>query len=559
MPMDIQNLLMHSFMGTCRTLMKVNVSTMKINIYKFEDCLWPTPDKEEDGIRFIRDYMSTGKIFREDLWQFEQLMDLETVVEQAFSEKAAKILTYRILRDGERIWMRLELMIPDDYSKENPEILLFNYDMNKKEAEFYEYSTALGSQILKVMKIDMTRKNLKIIKELPKEAHIKEKAHQSVLYEPDKRMFQNYVYPDDLEELQKRMKEEDILRQITDGNSSYEFFYRRKINQIYHWVKCMIIPSEDWSRDNLVFFCFIIDTNKEVLNLLHASAGNDLQKYLNGEEMQISEGHYRNIVTLLSAFTQNYLDYSVINLRREILVRFKSQGSFLDGTLPVVGGYNELFRERSLPVFAEEDREVAASFDTVEKLRNLMKDRVRAEFVYHYKDGKKIRRTFLKMESIGKIPTELVSYTELCQEESLLTIRTFGKFEVEMEQGKPVEFTRKQSKEIFAYLIDRKGYPVTSKELAADVLKKDSSDLKAIKYVSTLLRGAMKDLQEAGYPDVIKKDQKNAWVDISKVSCDYYQLMKGNQAYWKQYNNEYMTGYDWARATQDEILEYVSR
>ncbi len=137
-----------------------------------------------------------------------------------------------------------------------------------------------------------------------------------------------------------------------------------------------------------------------------------------------------------------------------------------------------------------------------------------------------------------------------------LKVKTFGNFEVYDLAGKPLKFTRNKSKQVLAYLIDKHGYKVSTRDIVVDVLEKEENDINAIKYVSTLVKGAISDLKKAGYNDIVIKEWNSYWINVDEIDCDYYRLLDGNVAELNNYHNEYMKEYSWAEETNAEIMNY---
>lgn len=141
-------------------------------------------------------------------------------------------------------------------------------------------------------------------------------------------------------------------------------------------------------------------------------------------------------------------------------------------------------------------------------------------------------------------------------DEKLVKVQTFGNFEVYDCSGNIIHFRKKKSKQLFAYLVDNYGYPVTTADVVADILEKPADNLNAMKYVSTIIRSAIDTLEEAGYRNVIIKEWNSVHINTSMIDCDYYHLIEGDLSYLKLYHNEYMKEYSWAEATNAEIQQY---
>ncbi len=137
-----------------------------------------------------------------------------------------------------------------------------------------------------------------------------------------------------------------------------------------------------------------------------------------------------------------------------------------------------------------------------------------------------------------------------------LKVVTFGSFDVYDENNKHVNFSRKTNKEVFAYLIDRHGSEVTTKQICMDVFERDF-DLSESKIISTYLHDLQKDLEKAGYPDVVIKEKQTIKVDIHQVDCDYYKLLDGDKSVLKAFHDEYMSNYSWAEPTCSNIMDMM--
>jgi len=124
-----------------------------------------------------------------------------------------------------------------------------------------------------------------------------------------------------------------------------------------------------------------------------------------------------------------------------------------------------------------------------------------------------------------------------------LFIQTFGNFEVFVD-GKPVSFPRARSKEIFAYLVHKKGSNCTTRELDAVLHEKeDESKADSVRvYISAMI----KTLEEAGFGDVIVKTYNGTSVDTTKFDCDFYRFLEMDADAVNEYTGEYMAQYTWA-------------
>ena len=119
--------------------------------------------------------------------------------------------------------------------------------------------------------------------------------------------------------------------------------------------------------------------------------------------------------------------------------------------------------------------------------------------------------------------------------------QTFGNFEF-FSNGKIVHFPRAKSKELLAYLIDKKGSACTRQELLVNLFEEDTSE-SANQYLSQAFFVLMKTLKEIGAEKIILKSRSSYAVDTSKFECDYYKYLDGDVGAINQYQGLYMTNY----------------
>lgn len=137
-------------------------------------------------------------------------------------------------------------------------------------------------------------------------------------------------------------------------------------------------------------------------------------------------------------------------------------------------------------------------------------------------------------------------------DDARLRVQCFGNFEV-FWNGQPLTFKRRQSKELFAYLIDREGAVCTAEELVA-VLWEDESNIANAKHnLRNLVNDLRTALTEIGQTDVLIRGSGTIAVDRAKVDCDYYRMLDGDIEAVNAFRGEYMSQYSWARLTEAKL------
>lgn len=133
-------------------------------------------------------------------------------------------------------------------------------------------------------------------------------------------------------------------------------------------------------------------------------------------------------------------------------------------------------------------------------------------------------------------------------EKDRLTVNCFGNFDV-LKEGKPLSFKRKRSKEVLAYLVDRKGASVTAKEICAVLWEDEGDTEKNLMHLYKLTADLRTTLESVGEGEVFVKDGYNYYIDAAKIECDYYRYLAGDPLARKKFQGEYMLQYSWAEET----------
>lgn len=131
------------------------------------------------------------------------------------------------------------------------------------------------------------------------------------------------------------------------------------------------------------------------------------------------------------------------------------------------------------------------------------------------------------------------------QNRNKLSVHCFGNFEV-FYQGHPLVFKRSKTKELFAFLVDRKGARVTSGEICARLWEDGSTDKQQKDYLRHLVMDLSHTLEEIGEEDVFSRSYSRYAINPDRVECDYYDYLNNIPYAVRAYQGEYMQQYSWA-------------
>lgn len=166
----------------------------------------------------------------------------------------------------------------------------------------------------------------------------------------------------------------------------------------------------------------------------------------------------------------------------------------------------------------------------------------------------KVHGYLMKPLTVDEVREELSylpkPYPEAAPEK--LNIRCFGFFDV-FWQGESVMFPRKKTKELLAYLVDRKGAACTAEEIAV-ALWEESVDRKAeLQRVRTILSDLKSALKAIGMEDVLIREHRQIALRTELLDCDYYRMLAGDMDALNTYHGEYMKQYSWAELTNAHL------
>lgn len=136
----------------------------------------------------------------------------------------------------------------------------------------------------------------------------------------------------------------------------------------------------------------------------------------------------------------------------------------------------------------------------------------------------------------------------ISQEEKGLRVQTFGNFQI-FFNGEKLHFPRSKAKELFAYLIYKKGTSCTVKELMGILFEDKEYTSSLQSQMQTIISTMMKVLTDVGAEDVVTRTFNHLAVDSSKVNCDYYRFLDWDTDAINAYTGEFMANYSWAEFT----------
>lgn len=148
-----------------------------------------------------------------------------------------------------------------------------------------------------------------------------------------------------------------------------------------------------------------------------------------------------------------------------------------------------------------------------------------------------------------KVKKELLNLRRPVNETKKLQINVFGNFEVYFD-GNPLKFKYSKSKELLAYLVDRRGALCTVGELIAILFEGDKGH---DTYFKSIRKDLIDTLTYIGCIDAVNIQHGKLGINKDNVYCSYFDLLDGKVKLEDVYHGEYMTQYSFSEYTNANL------
>ena len=132
--------------------------------------------------------------------------------------------------------------------------------------------------------------------------------------------------------------------------------------------------------------------------------------------------------------------------------------------------------------------------------------------------------------------------------EKRLKIQCFGYFEAWCD-GVPIQFQRKRTKQLLAFLIDRKGAMCDISQMVCALWPESENDASYINQVRVFLSDLQTTLTTLGLGKALLRKYGKAGINKELLDCDYYDYLRGDSEAVKLFHGEYMSQYSFGEMT----------
>ena len=153
----------------------------------------------------------------------------------------------------------------------------------------------------------------------------------------------------------------------------------------------------------------------------------------------------------------------------------------------------------------------------------------------------------MKPVSKAKIEKELsdLRFPIAPKENVLLRVQCFGNFDVFTPDGARVRFERSKSKELFAYLVHKRGTACTSREIFSALYEDEPYEKKLQNMIQTYSHSMIKSLRAVGAEAAVVHTYNAFAVNPEVLDCDVYRFLELDPGAVNAYQCEYMSQCYW--------------
>lgn len=148
-----------------------------------------------------------------------------------------------------------------------------------------------------------------------------------------------------------------------------------------------------------------------------------------------------------------------------------------------------------------------------------------------------------------KVKKELDNLRKPVKKINKLQIEVFGNFEVYFN-GTPLKFKYTKSKELLAYLVDRRGALCTVSELTAILFEDDDGH---DTYFKSIRKDLIDTITAVGCENSIIIQRGKLGINKENVYCSFFDLIDGKVNIKDVYHGEYMTQYSFSEFTNANL------
>ena len=248
----------------------VNIMTGEYHFVKILDT-----DEEKPCLaaRNIYEYsklvVSTGLVPEEDIEQYQRCTNREYILSEVLRKRKRITVDFRRFIGDSRKWVRLEVVLPHDFSEASPWAVYTWKESDSQTANINDALRMLSQCFHKILKVDLEHDTHQVIKAYPDDISpangFSAVFSQWVRNNIDK----GCVFSEDIAGLKSFLEPARLRQRFQDSRDCLRLRYRRNYDGEFRWVYMELIPSIEYSTDNPVIMLYVRDIHDDYVAELH--------------------------------------------------------------------------------------------------------------------------------------------------------------------------------------------------------------------------------------------------------------------------------------------------
>ena len=248
----------------------VNIITGEYNFVKILETDEEKPCLEGKTIyEYSKLIVSTGLVPQDDIEQYRNCTNRDNILREVLHNRKRVTVNFRRIIGSSVRWVRLEVVIPDDFSEEHPWVVYTWKESDAGTCNIEDAMHMLSQCFHKILRVDMTRDSFEVIKAYPQDLLPGNGYSEKFSEWVDNTLSLGVTYEADVSPLREFINAEHLCSRFRDDKSCQRLRYRRRYDGTYRWVCMELLPSLEYSDDNRIVMLYIRDIHDDYITELH--------------------------------------------------------------------------------------------------------------------------------------------------------------------------------------------------------------------------------------------------------------------------------------------------
>lgn len=223
----------------------------------------------KDIYEYSRLVVSTGLVPEEDIEQYQRCTAKKYILNEVLGQRKRITVDFRRIIGDSRKWVRLEIVLPHDFSRENPWAVYTWKESDSQTGNINDALRILSQCFHKILKIDLGQDSLEVIKAYPEELTPESGFSVNLSRWIKNGVERGMVYPDDIREFMDFVAPVRLIARFRQSRECLRLRYRRRFGGGFRWVYMELVPSIEYSDEKPIIMMYIRDIHDDYVEELH--------------------------------------------------------------------------------------------------------------------------------------------------------------------------------------------------------------------------------------------------------------------------------------------------